>query len=119
MKPSKVMQQSREAEEFRKRVSPDGKTVCCPSCNEPHGLWYRMGPKGKKSLLYACNKQKHYWWTKEPGREPVEHWKQVTRSFEAPVLIDGLDLYVDWTPAKKAEHQKKEQFQLPIPTTRK
>jgi hypothetical protein len=109
------MQQERLQKEFEARIQPDRKTVLCSDCGEPHGLWYRMSASGKKSLMFTCNKQKHFWWTNDPGiAEPVEHWKYVTRSFQAPVFIDGLDLYVDWTPAKKKDFQKKNQHQLPL-----
>lgn len=107
------MRESREAQEFRERISPDGKTVKCPHCNELHGLWYRMSSKDKKSLLFTCNNQKQFWYEEVNGRQQ-ECFRTVTKSFQCPVFIDGLDLFVDWSPAKRAEHRKKHQHQLPL-----
>lgn len=107
---------SREITEFKERILPGNKTLRCPVCDNAHALWYRMGVKDRKSLVFTCDKVKHYWYTDPPtgSDKPVEHWKHVTKTFEAPVFIDGLPIYVDWTPQKRAEFQKKHQHQLPI-----
>lgn len=112
--PSKVMQESREAQEFRDRLSADRTTVRCPYCEEPHGLWYRVGAGGKRSLMYTCNKVKHYWWTQEVDCEPVEHFRLVTKSFQAPEMIEGLPIRDEWTPGHKEAVAKKAQHQLPL-----
>lgn len=108
------MRESREAQEFKEAMSADGKTVKCPHCQELHGLWYRMSSKEKKTLMYTCNRQRQFWWTEEPDGTQKEHFRTVTKTFQCPVFIDGLDLFVDWSPAKRTEYRKKAQHQLPL-----
>lgn len=117
---------SREGEDFKARMSPGGKTVKCPTCDQQHGLWYRMGSKDKKSLCYCCDKQKQFWYEKVKDQfgnqvlddkgQPVQRecFRVVFKTIEAPIFVDGLDIFTDWTPAKKGEHQKKNQHQLAL-----
>jgi len=102
--------------EFLERVDKIKNTVKCPTCEQPHALWYRVSAGNKKSLMYTCNRQKQFWYTNPltPGGKPVEHWRYVTKSFESPVFIDGLPVFTDWSPSKKAEYHKKNQHQLPL-----
>lgn len=110
-----AIQEKRLRDEFEARIQPDRKTLLCESCGELHGLFYRIGSKNKKALMYSCAKQKHFWFTADPeGKLTIEHWRYAYKTFEAPVFVDGLDIPVEWGPGKKREHQKANQYAMPL-----
>jgi len=125
MKSDKIQEQ-RLRDEFTKLISTDRKTVLCPHCSHLHGLWYRVGTKGQKSLCFSCDNAKHIWYETIRDRQgnPVvvegkiqqrECFRTATRTYEAPVFIPDLPIQELWTPGRKAEAQKKQQYQLAIP----
>ena len=104
-----AIQAKRLRDEFQAAIQSDRKTVKCPYCGDLHGLWYRVGSGGKKSLCFTCNRAKSFWY--EEGKE---RFRTVTRTYEAPVFIDGLPIQELWTPGRRVQEQKAAQQQLPL-----
>lgn len=108
------LREARESSEFGQRISEDGRMVKCPTCEKPHGLFYRIGANGGKTLLYTCDRQEYYWWETPliRGGEPTEKMKHVTKTLVAPAQIMGLNIPEQWTHGRRRAFHKKHQQQL-------